>query len=121
MSPEAERLAALEDLMLLRVPVGSAIARLRAFPWDSDSPLVVLTRQHVQALLGAYLEGRLDEHDCESWAAALECRDDVGLEPGFEQPLKAFLFEVATPELAGRLTPPAAGRWSSQLNSPGRG
>ena len=107
--------------MLLRAPVGSAIARLGAFPWDSDVHLVVLTRHHVQAVLAAYLDGSLDEDDCESWAFALECRDDVGFEPGFEQLLKEFLFEVATPELEGRLSRAAADRWLSQLDRPGRG
>ena len=107
--------------MLLRAPVGSAIARLGALPWDSDVQLVVLTRHHVHALLAAYLEGRLDEDDCENWASALECRDDVGLEPGFERLLKEFLFEVATPELKGRLTLAAANQWLTQLDRPGRG
>jgi hypothetical protein len=86
---KAERLAALEDLVLLRVPIGGAIARLGGFPWDSDVHLVALTRQHVDSLLAAYLEGRLDEQDCENWASALEGRDDVGFEPGFERSLSS--------------------------------
>ena len=80
---------------------------------------MVLTRHHVQAVLAAYLDGSLDEDDCESWAFALECRDDVGFEPGFEQLLKEFLFEVATPELEGRLSRAAGGPVVEPAGPPG--
>jgi len=42
-------------------------------------------------------------------------RDDLGLEVVYEEALKEFLFQLATPELADPLTLEVATRWETTL------
>lgn len=112
---QARRLAALRDLVELRVPIHDAMAALGRFAWDSDEELVDLTSMDAVRLLNGYLDGRLSADDCREWAEGLEVRDDVGREPGREEELNEFLFEIATPEVAGALTPQRAQQWIARL------
>jgi hypothetical protein len=112
---QARRVEALRDLVELRVPIRDATAALGRFVWDSDEELVDLTSMDVMQLLNGYLDGRLSADDCREWAESLEVRDDVGREPGREEELAEFLFEIATPEVAGELTPQRAQQWISRL------
>lgn len=50
-----------------------------------------LKAQCLKALLAAYLLGSPDEQDCEEWASALKCLDDVHFEASFEELLRAGL------------------------------
>lgn len=109
------RVEALLDLVELRRPVAESAAALAEFAWDSDRELVGLSRADARRVLGAYQERRLSADDCQRWAEALEGRDDVGLEPGYEDRLKDFLFTLATPELTEPLTPALAEHWLAVL------
>ncbi|MGI5213374.1 hypothetical protein [Plantactinospora sp. CA-290183] len=111
------RVDVLRDLIELRLPLGEATAALARFPWDSDAELVALTRADALRLLRRYLDGDVTAVDCQRWAEALERRDDVGLEPGFEDLLKELLFETATPALFGDLTPALAATWETTLRT----
>jgi hypothetical protein len=95
----------LRRLVTLAAPVESARAELAGFGWDSDDELVPLTRADALRVLRRYADGTLSADAVAGWAEVIEARDDVGREPGFEQPLNDFLFELANPELAGPLTP----------------
>jgi hypothetical protein len=110
-TPQVQREHALRDLVQRRAPVPKAIAALARFKWDSDSELVNLTRADAVRALQDYLSGKVTAEDVHQWADALEVRDDIGREPGFEDELTEFLFEIATPEVAGTLTPELAKQW----------
>ena len=69
-------------------------------------------------VLRGYTNGTLSSEDVQRWAEALEGREDLGREAGFEEPLTEFLFEIATPELAGPLTPELAQHWMTTLSAP---
>lgn len=114
-----QRAEAVGDLVELRVPVEQAAAALARFPWDSDEELHVLTRADALRLLKRYKRQELTVVECQRWADALEGRDDLGLEDGFEDTLKEFLFQIATPELTEPLTPHVATRWEATLNREG--
>lgn len=111
------RRAAVRDLVELRVPVQRAVDALARFEWDSDEELHTLTRADALRLLERYQRHELTAEDCQLWAEALEGRDDLGLEDGFEDKLKEFLFEIATPELTKPLTPQSACRWERALTA----
>lgn len=73
------------------------------------------TRADALRLLRRYQRHELTAEDCQLWAEALEGRDDVGLEDGFEDMLEQFLFELATPELNKPLTARSAASWERTL------
>ena len=67
--PPASRIAALEALVSMSVPVAGSIANLAEFPWDCESDLIVLTPEDIRrvfALLGRgrvhYLLYNIDEN-----------------------------------------------------------
>lgn len=105
------------DLVGLRVAINDAVARLATFPWDSDTELVTLTRTDALRVLQRYRGNALTAAECRHWAESLEGRDDLGLDAGFEDPLKEFLFEIASPELTEPLTDELAARWEAALRT----
>lgn len=104
----------LKDLVALAGPVHSLENELRGYPWDSDV-LVVLTAADALDVLDRFDRGDIDADECAAWADALEARDDVGLEPAYEEDLKTLLFEIGTPEINGPLTHDSVDRWRAQL------
>ncbi|WP_027944924.1 hypothetical protein [Amycolatopsis taiwanensis] len=116
-TPHEQRTQALCDLVELRIPVRAATSALSRFNWDSEDELVPLTRGDAIRVLRGYLDQTLNTEDIQLWAESLEGRDDVGREPGFADQLTEFLFEVATPELAGPLTPELAQRWIATFST----
>lgn len=113
------RRAVLLDLIALRGPLGSIVAAVRQFPWDSKVDLVLLTRDHAAALLSRYLRGELSAADLEHWADAVESREDVGFEQGSERVLRALLFELANPLLAEPISDSYVNRWLTRLGGQG--
>ncbi|MGO9559437.1 MAG: hypothetical protein ACLPQS_17385 [Acidimicrobiales bacterium] len=103
MTTDEDRITALEDLLLMRIPPAEAQQHLRRFMWDSE-PLVTLTRADLERVLDEYLTGRIRAEVVEAWAEALEGRDDVSLERGLEVVINDVVFELANPELTARLT-----------------
>lgn len=103
MMADDDRITALEDLLLMRIPPAEARQHLRRFTWDSE-PLVTLTRADLERVLDEYLKGRISAEVVEAWAEALEGRDDVNLETGVELVIKDVVFELANPEITARLS-----------------
>jgi hypothetical protein len=101
----------LADLVKLRLPPDAAVAAVRALPWDSVVEMVVLARRDAHELLQRYLRGELSPSDVESWADAVESRDDIGFESGHEELLRAFVFETANPVLFEPISETYARRW----------
>ncbi len=84
-------------------------------PWDSSTAFVLLNRADCVRLLDSYLTERLTAEQCETWAEAIESREDVELEDGASDLLKAFLFEISTPEINGPLSLESAREWKDRL------
>lgn len=76
---------------------------LASFSWDSDEPVVTLDRAIVSQILRRYLQGALSATELEDWANAIEGREDIGLEGGYEEILKDLIFELANPSLTSDL------------------
>jgi hypothetical protein len=95
-----DRIQALRDLVECKTPVAAAAARVAEFPVDSDRELIHLAPHHLVAVLHRFIRGELTAHDVETWAGALEMRDDVGHPPE----LGDALFVLSSPEINGRLT-----------------
>ena len=110
-----ERSDILIDLIEVRLPLADVIAAARELPWDSDIELILLERAHVITLLQRYLRHELSADDLEEWANTVEGREDIGLEPAYEELLGAFLFETANPLLAEPISEVNARRWLERL------
>jgi hypothetical protein len=100
--------------------LASNLAQLGALGWDSDVNLATLTREHARRLLDAFLAGQVSAVKCQQWAEALEAREDVGFEAGYEEQLTLLVFELANPDITERLTPPRAAYLRSKLAPQGR-
>ncbi|MDQ6713731.1 MAG: hypothetical protein M3Z28_11170 [Candidatus Dormibacteraeota bacterium] len=112
---DVNRREALQDLLHLRKPVTAAARLLKSFPWDSDHPLVTLTRGDARNALDRYLDGAISTEELEQWANAIEGRDDIGFESGSEELLKDFVFQISTPEITRRLGKAVATEWRERL------
>jgi hypothetical protein len=111
-----DRITALKDLVLMRIPPAEAQQHLRRFGWDSE-PLVTLTRADLERVLDEYLKGRIGAEVVEVWAEALDGRDDVDFEKGLEGVIKDVVFELANPEITARLTASVAQDLKLRLQS----
>jgi len=114
---DADRLEALEDLVLLRRPIADAVRRLREFCWDSETDYVTLTRRDVGRVLDAFLDRQLNTGAVTLWADALESREDIGFESGFEDGLKEFIFTAANPAINEPIDVETALRWKTALET----
>jgi hypothetical protein len=95
--------------------LASNLSELEALGWDSDVHLAVLTREHARRLLDAFLARQVSAVECEQWAEALEAREDVGFEAGYEELLKRLVFELANPDITEPLTPQRGAALRSDL------
>ena len=87
----------LKRLVEFREPTEPILKELGSFGWDWDEdPLLVVSADHLQAVLSRFLGGEIDAGQLVSWADNLESRDDVGFDPPQEEFLKDLLFRIAT-------------------------
>jgi hypothetical protein len=93
-------------------PVSEAAARLQAFPWDSESDLVVMNAQDFARVLRRYCLGEIASPEIEDWANALECREDLGFASAT---LRELLHELANPLLTESLSNARAKHWLAAL------
>jgi hypothetical protein len=99
---------ALKNLLELNGSVSSLVEAVQAFPWDADAALVTFTRAHMRAALQKYRDKALDAEQLEDWANAIECREDVGFEAGYEDMLQEAIFQLANPLLTLAVTDESA-------------
>ncbi len=104
LADEASRIALLEELLERPEQATDLSDRLRPFPWDSDEELVTLKASHLLTAMRRYSEGGLTAEQTRVWAEALEVRDDIGIDGTCTDLIRDTIFELANPELEGRLS-----------------
>ncbi|TAE33706.1 MAG: hypothetical protein EAY65_04215 [Alphaproteobacteria bacterium] len=114
------RSQALNDLLEYNQPIDWITTALKKFPWDSDTIYAVLTRTHIITVLQRYLDATLCEHRVETWANAVEGRDDIAWEQGYEELLQETIHQLANPLLTLSLTQNAAKKIMNVLMSDAR-
>ncbi len=107
-----DRATALAALVRMEGPVSEAAARLQAFPWDSESDLVVIKAQDFARVLRRYCLGEIAVGEIENWANALECREDLGFGSAT---LRELLHEMPNPLLTQSLSQSRAKYWLAKL------
>ncbi|HEY9475434.1 MAG TPA: hypothetical protein VIS06_16500 [Mycobacteriales bacterium] len=115
---DAERRAeALRQLIEMTVPVEQAVTELAEFGRSAPRALATVTSTDAVRVLDGFLDGSLPAEDCRRWAGALRARRDLAVGRGGEQLLRAFLFELATPQLFRPLSREFATRWKRRLTT----
>jgi hypothetical protein len=109
------RVEAILDLIQIRRPISEAMETLLGFAWDSEEELVTLRRGDALMILNNFESGNLSAVECSEWAEALEGREDISLESGFEDLIKDFLFELSAPEINGPLTVDSSALWKERI------
>ena len=99
----------LERLVRFELPIEDSIAMLRAYGWDSDEELVLLSAADARRILERYLTGGAE---CATGRVLgeelLEMRDDVGFEERQSAELRRLISVLANPEINEPLTPALA-------------
>jgi hypothetical protein len=90
------------------LPIEDTIALLRAYGWESNEEVVVLTAADAVRILERYLSGELTAHQVEHWAELLELRGDLGYEETWSEELRRLLSLLANPEANETITPTLA-------------
>ncbi len=75
-------------------------SELSLYTWDSDE-MVILYKKDVRYAIALFEDGIIDSLLIESWANALECRDDVSFESAKVQ---EAINQLANPILFGEIT-----------------
>lgn len=104
-----DRVTHLNQLLSMSAPA----AGLAHFAWDTETLLVNLQAIHISNALSKFLAGEVSAGEIESWANAIECRDDIAYEP--QSPVGAALHELANPRLTQSLSQASAKRLMASL------
>lgn len=113
----SDRAQILRSALELDRPLANVLSELAQLPWDSELAPVTLEPAHVIGILNRFKSGSLNAQDVETWANAIEGRDDIAFPPESSVALKEAIFELANPDLQGALTAETADRWIARLNS----
>ena len=106
------RKTALENLIQFKLPIEQAISDLAQFEWDSEVELVSLEAPQIQNALQLFTQGAISASEVEAWANAIECREDIKIEPSL---VNEALHELANPQLTQPLSVERASFWLSQV------
>jgi hypothetical protein len=111
------RTKVLNSLLALDRPLEEIRHKLPSFGWDSEKPLVILTRSDAASILRRFTNDDLSASDVEEWASLIESREDIGFEESHERILRDLIYELANPFLTRELSKSSATEWASALSS----
>lgn len=96
-----ERKELLNKLITMNGTIEFLNSELAKLGWDSQEDLVYLKRQHIVDMFERFLRREITMLNLAEWADAVECREDIGFEAGYEKLIKQIVFELANPDVAG--------------------
>lgn len=106
------RKTTLENLIQFKLPIEQTISDLAQFEWDSKVELVSFEAAQIQNALQLFTQGTISASEVEAWANAIECREDIKIEPSS---VNEALHEFANPQLTQPLSVERASFWLSQV------
>lgn len=102
MSHDVSRVSGLNDLIEFRKPIDVLAAIVSDLGW-SETPVVILTTDHVLNVLRRFQAGELTAADVEAWADLIECREDIDNQPERDEEILEAIYVLANPVLNGLL------------------
>ncbi len=112
-----DRFQVLNSLIKFNRPLGEITALLGEYTWDVDEGIVVLTTGDLINVLNRFVSGDLSQIDVESWANAIESREDIEFEHGHENSINDIIFQMANPYLSEPLTKDLAQSFIRRMSS----
>ena len=103
-------------------PLEPLVHSLKAYGWECDHALVTLMRADVIRILSRFLNDDCQAVDVAAWAEAVEIREDIALEPGFENVLQSTIVSLTLADTdtdGWGTSKDRAHRLLDQLTSPG--
>ncbi len=89
------------DIINLTGNLNDLQTELSQYPWDIEVPIVTLNKSHLINVIEKCMNGDFNFEQTENWANAIESREDVEFE---NEQIEETIFELANPELYGKLT-----------------
>ncbi|AZO54214.1 MULTISPECIES: hypothetical protein [unclassified Mesorhizobium] len=96
------RVSVLTDLVTFGRPIDVLAAIVSDLGW-SETPVVVLTADHVLSVLRRFQARELTASDVEAWADLIECREDIDYQPERDEEILEAIYVLANPVLNGLL------------------
>lgn len=116
-----DRALLVQELVEWRRPVADLLPVLRAYTWDCERPLFMLTRVHMARALDRCLASACTSHELAEWAEAIDCREDIELEPGHADVLQQVIVDITIADAVGGehgLTHAKIRAFAAQLGDP---
>ena len=92
----------LSDLITCGKPIDVLSVIVSDLGW-SETPVVVLTADHILSVLQRFQSGELTAADVEAWADLIECREDIDYQPERDEEILEAIYVLANPVLNGPL------------------
>ena len=106
-----DRIALLTALAECSLPLRDLATGIVEAEWDGEGDAVPLLGRHLAAVLKRHLAGEFTAADVELWAAMVESREDLILDPENEEAMEYALYELANPDMTQPLTAERAGEF----------
>jgi hypothetical protein len=93
------RVSLLAEIVSNPLPDDVTLNDLKAYGWDCDTELIIVSMNDVLAILSVFKVGELNADQVCDWANRLEGRDDIGYQFGFKGVVNDAIFLLANPHL----------------------
>lgn len=103
-----------KSLIEYKGDIDGIIEELSQYPYDSEQ-LVVLTRRHIINVLERFLEDEFLSSEVQFWADAIETREDIQYEIGYEEVITDALLKLSQLQLEGTLDQDSAKQMMLEL------
>lgn len=102
------------DLARNKIETSSLTEELSHYTWDSDKPLYTINSEDICRVLETYSQNIIEDKILETWANAIECREDLGFE---SEELQEIINEIANPVLFGSISIEKIETYKAKLQS----
>jgi hypothetical protein len=104
----------LTDLVYINGNLSELQNELSQYSWDIDEPILIISELHFSDILKRGIENKITFEDIEKWANIIECREDLDFE---NEKMQEIIFELASPEINGKITKESLKKMFVELQS----
>ncbi|MBO3759303.1 hypothetical protein J5J09_06030 [Ciceribacter sp. L1K22] len=101
MIDDRDRITAVRALARLERPLDDVLIAVSKFEWDYHGSPFILRKKYVEDILQRYLSRKLTDVELETWADAVELREDIAFDENHSQWLEDVITTLSSHELNG--------------------